>query len=183
MYIGSCLFHTACRKLWTRGLDLAKCAMTGEQAVKKATELMNLGRELADAMKSSDFTQAQDVDNLTKKLSAVSLFLDVAEHIPDSQKEVENAMRELVAEIKELCDQKAPVNKFDDLATWLDQQWVDKEGSFRLTKSDELANVMPSLEFRGLMIGHDLPLHYRTCQSQFVSFCLVCKMTWARESL
>ena len=152
MYVGSLpvSIHTACRKLWVRGLDLAKSTISGEQAVKKAAELMNLGRELADEIKNSDFTK--DVDKLTQRIRAVSLFLDVADNIPDSQKEVENAMRHLLAEIRESCDQKTPVNKFDDFAAWLDQQCVDQEGGFRVAKSDELADMMPLLEFRGLKI-------------------------------
>ena len=61
-------------------------------------------------------------------------------------------MRHLLAEIRESCDQKTLVNKFDDFAAWLDQQWVDQEGGFRVAKSDELADMMPLLEFRGLKI-------------------------------
>lgn len=136
------------RKLWGHVLTIAKSALTADQALSAATQTLNNGRELCDALTNEE---KPSQEKLSKMIKDCKDFVEVASNLATEHKETQAAMYRLLDELKDLVAEKYPSALMDELSDWWGRQWCDQQCKFELTEISGLEKLLPALQLRGLM--------------------------------
>lgn len=110
-------------------LGVANTALTAEQALGKADEVMQYAIDVRDAWKKLGANFGADKEKTHEVIDMIHKcydFVDIMVNLDESQTERRKAMNDLLDELTEMCNEVAPSTILDDFAGWLDQQWVPK---------------------------------------------------------
>ncbi|CAK9050136.1 unnamed protein product [Durusdinium trenchii] len=141
----------ASRRLWALATQVAKSALTADQARDKSTELLEKGKALLDALTLPEVTLNTE---LMAKITAVKSYQDVLINIAD--KDLQEQMSGLKDQIKATVEEKiCPAEIMSEFTGWLSLQWQQPpesadETSLLLASSDKLKDFWSNLSIKGL---------------------------------